>query len=89
MGERRTAALEQYLTRLRRARTEAAYLGIEDGLEGVMRLADLQSAIQAVEAVIAGGESEPAESQELADILVRRGEIEHPRVGFAPADRRV
>ena len=86
MAERGTEALEQYLARLKRARTEAAYLALEDGREGVMRLADLQSAITAVEAVIAGHEREPAPG-DLQEILVGRTEIDRPRAGFASGKR--
>ena len=59
MTEQRPRDLESYLARLREARNEAAYLGIEGGVEGLQRLADLQGAIAAVEAVIAEGGVEP------------------------------
>ena len=75
--------LELYLARLRRARTAAAYFGLKDGLEGVMRLADLQNAIVAVEAVIASGDKAPAAAADLNDILVHREVPGGPRVGFA------
>ena len=77
------ADLEVYLTRLKRARTAAAYFGLKDGLEGVMRLADLQNAIVAVEAVIAAGDVAPATATDLNDILVHREAPGGPRVGFA------
>ena len=77
------ADLELYLDRLRRARTAAAYFGLKDGLEGVMRLADLQNAIVAVEAVIASGDAAPAAAADLNDILVHDEPRAGARVGFA------
>jgi hypothetical protein len=59
MPEHHQHDLESYLGRLRAARNEAAFLGIDGGVEGVQRLADLQGAIAAVEAVIAEGGREP------------------------------
>ena len=75
--------LELYLGRLKRARTAAAYFGLKDGLEGVMRLADLQNAIVAVEAVLAAGDIAPAAATDLNDILVHREAPGGARVGFA------
>ena len=83
------ADLDLYLDRLKRARTAAAYFGLQDGLEGVMRLADLQNAIAAVESVIAAGDAPPAAAADLNDILVHRdapGEA-GARGGFAAAGR--
>ena len=60
MASLHTSDLDAYLARLRQARVEAAYLGVTEGVEGVQRLADLQGAIAALEAVIAAGSGEPA-----------------------------
>ena len=87
MADRNIDDLQDYLARLKRARAAAAYFGQDDGLEGVMRLADLQSAIAAVEAVIAAGETAPPPSADLDDILVHREQREAGRIGFARAGR--
>ena len=72
--------LDAYLARLKQARVEAAYLGVAEGVEGVQRLADLQGAIAAVEAVIADGSREPAAPGE--DGLLVRAERIDQRMGF-------